>query len=136
MADMFSTHSSALDSPARAGFAITPDDNDLAQTTRALYTGKGGTLVCILADDAAEVTFSSVPAGQILPLRIRRVKATGTTASMIWLGWCKHHVSRTRRGITRPGGDTPSLALNFLQNTLDSRLTFSRASAATEIVNG
>lgn len=87
MADIFSTHSSALDSPARAGFAIVPDDNnDLAQTTRALYTGKGGTLVCILADDSVEITFSSVPAGQILPLRVRRVKATGTTVSMDLVG--------------------------------------------------
>lgn len=38
--------------------------------------------------------------------------------------------------ITRPGGDTPSLLINLLQNALDSRLTFSRASTATEVVNG
>ncbi len=87
MADMFATHSTALDSPAQKAFAITPDDNnDLALTTRALYTGKGGTLTCILADDGSEVLFSSVPAGQILPLRVRRVKATGTTASMDLVG--------------------------------------------------
>ncbi len=38
--------------------------------------------------------------------------------------------------LTRSGGDTPSLMINLLQNTLDSRLTFSRASVATEVVNG
>ena len=87
MADNFSTHSGGLDSPATKAFAITPDDNtDFAFTTRALYTGKGGTLVAILADDATEVTFSSLPAGLVLPCRIRRVKATGTTASMDLVG--------------------------------------------------
>jgi hypothetical protein len=87
MADIYATHASGLDSPAVKAFAITPDDNtDLALTTRAVYTGKGGTLVCFLADDSAEVTFTNVPAGQIMPLRLRRVKATGTTASMDLVG--------------------------------------------------
>lgn len=87
MADLFATHSAGLDSPAQKAFSITPDDsNDLATVTRAVYTGKGGTLVCILADDSTEVTFSSVPSGQVLPLRVRRVKATGTTAAMDLVG--------------------------------------------------
>lgn len=87
MPDLFATHSSSLDSPAQKAFAITPDDNnDLPITTRALYTGKGGTLVCILADDSAEVTFTALPAGQVLPIRVRRVRATGTTAAMDLLG--------------------------------------------------
>ncbi len=87
MTDIFSTHTSGLDSPATRAFAITPDDaNDLAQITRAIYTGTGGTLVCTLQDDSSDVTFSSLPAGAILPVRIKRVKATGTTASMGLVG--------------------------------------------------
>lgn len=87
MADNFSTHSAGLDSPASKAFAVTPDDNsDLALTTRAIYTGSGGTLVCILCDDSAEVTFTALPAGAVLPIRIRRIKATGTTASMGLVG--------------------------------------------------
>lgn len=82
MADFFATHSSALDSPATRAFAVVPDDNnDLAVSTRALYTGRGGTVVVILLDDATEVSFTSLPAGSILPLRVRRIKATGTTAT-------------------------------------------------------
>ena len=38
--------------------------------------------------------------------------------------------------LVRPGGDGPSLALDFLASALDSRLTFSRASAATDIIGG
>jgi len=39
--------------------------------------------------------------------------------------------------ITRPGGsDAPTLTLELLKNSLDSRLTFSRASSATDIVSG
>ena len=87
MADLFATHASGLDSPALKAFGITPDDNnDFALTTRALYTGKGGTIVCILGDDATAITLSAVPAGCVLPLRVRRVLATGTTASMDLVG--------------------------------------------------
>lgn len=87
MADFFATHSAGLDSPAQKAFAITADDNtDLAVTTRAVYTGAGGTLVALLADDAGAVTFSNVPAGQVLPIRVRRVLATGTTAGMGLIG--------------------------------------------------
>lgn len=87
MADLFASHAPGLDAPAQKAFAITPDDNaDLALSTRALYTGKGGTLVCILLDDSAEVTFTSLPSGMILPVRVKRVKSTGTTAAMDLVG--------------------------------------------------
>lgn len=82
MADLFATHTTGLDSPASRAFAVTPDDNnDLAVTTRAIYTGAGGTIVAILAEDSAEVTFASLPAGTVLPVRARRIKSTGTTAT-------------------------------------------------------
>lgn len=82
MADFFANHSSTLDSPASRAFAIVPDDNnDLAVTPRAIYTGRGGSMVVILLDDVTEVTFAALPAGTTLPLRARRVKANGTTAT-------------------------------------------------------
>lgn len=87
MADLYATHVPGLESPAQKAFSITPDDAaDLATSTRAIYTGKGGTLVCILVDDGSSVTLSSLPAGQVLPLRVRRVLATGTTAVMDLVG--------------------------------------------------
>lgn len=87
MSDLYATHAAGLDAPAQKAFAITPDDgNDLPYVTRAIYTGRGGTLVCTLLEDSSDVTFNALPAGIILPIRVRRVKATGTTASMDMVG--------------------------------------------------
>lgn len=63
-------------------FAITPNDStDLTTFTRGLYTGSGGAISLILADDSVELTLSNVPAGAILPLFVKRVRFTGTTAT-------------------------------------------------------
>lgn len=87
MPDTFSTHSSGLDSPARHAYAITPDDNnDLATVTRAIYSGNGGDVVCILCDSTTEVTLKSMGPGMILPLRVKRVKSTGTTSNISLVG--------------------------------------------------
>jgi hypothetical protein len=70
--------------PLRNSFAITPDDDtDLTILTRAIYVGVGGNVTARLADDVAEVEFVGVAAGDILPLRVKRLMATGTTATDI-----------------------------------------------------
>ncbi len=83
MPDRFSRNLPSLISPATAAFPVTPDDTlDLSEITRAVYIGAGGALsVRMLSGDT--VTFSGVLAGSMLPLRIDRVFATGTTASGI-----------------------------------------------------
>lgn len=83
MPDRFSSHSTSLVSPATHGFTVTPDDGtELAEITRALYVGSAGTLALLLAS-GAEVTLAGLPAGTMLPLRVRQVKATGTTAGQL-----------------------------------------------------
>ena len=73
---------SGWNSPAVKAFAITPDDSaDLARLTRAIYVGVTGNISLILKGDDAAVTFVGVPAGTILPLRVTRVRSTGTTAT-------------------------------------------------------
>ncbi len=77
-----------LDSPAGRAAAITPDtDNDLATNTRAVYVGGTGNLIVHMAADGADsptaITFSSVPAGTLLPIRVRRVLATGTATAIV-----------------------------------------------------
>lgn len=47
---------------------------------RGLYVGGAGDVVAVRADNTA-VTFTSVPAGTILPIRLRRVNDTSTTAT-------------------------------------------------------
>lgn len=71
-------------SSAGSGVAVTPNDNtDLTNTTRAIYIGGAGNLAVILDRDTSAVTFLAVSAGAVLPIRVRRVMSTGTTATNI-----------------------------------------------------
>ena len=81
MSDAFSSHMAGLESPARDGFAITPNDGaDLPSVTRAIYVGSGGD-VAVTMKSGASVTFTGLLAGTILPVRVSAVAATGTSAS-------------------------------------------------------
>ncbi|AVF05061.1 MULTISPECIES: spike base protein, RCAP_Rcc01079 family [Devosia] len=81
--DRYSTHTQALDAPATHGFAITPNDaTDLSEITRAIYVGSSGALAVTFVS-GAELVLPNVPAGSLLPLRLQRVRATGTTATDI-----------------------------------------------------
>lgn len=74
--------STNLSDPAISAAAIVPhDDNDLTTATRAIYTGTGGTLIVNMRNEGSSITFSNVPAGTILPIRVTRVLATGTVGS-------------------------------------------------------
>lgn len=83
MADSFQSNSPGLDSPAAHVFdayAAKSDSVDLTNATRALYTGSGGDIkVTTVMGDT--VTFKSVPAGALLPVRVVRLWSTGTTAT-------------------------------------------------------
>lgn len=84
MQDSFASHANGLESPASHAFAIVPNDSGhLPEVTRALYVGGGGDLTVTLLRSSAPVTFPNVPAGTILPLRVTRLHATGTTAQSI-----------------------------------------------------
>jgi len=72
----------SFEGPATHAAAITPvDATDLAEITRGIFTGSGGSIVVLLGGDTATVTLTNVPAGIVLPLRIKRVYLTGTTAT-------------------------------------------------------
>jgi hypothetical protein len=61
--------------------AITKSDTvNLAYVTRAIYVGGTGNIVAVFADGST-VTFSSIPAGSILPIAVIRVNSTNTTAT-------------------------------------------------------
>jgi hypothetical protein len=82
--------------PARRAFAVvTSDTKDLTDPTgdadpfyaKGLFVGGAGTVKVTMAGDVAEpstpVTFSGVAAGTFLNVQVRRVWATGTTATLI-----------------------------------------------------
>jgi hypothetical protein len=82
--DPFESHSSKLESPGAQHFTIAPSDTVfLATPTRAIYVNAAGTAV--LEDRNGNAISYNLAAGQIVPFRAVRVRATGTTASLI--GW-------------------------------------------------
>ena len=68
-----------------AGAAVTGSDStDLTNAaTRGLYIGGAGAVKVDLISGATGVTFSGLAAGSILPVGVKRVYATGTTATGI-----------------------------------------------------
>lgn len=67
--------------------AVTPSDTVDITTRggaypRGLYVGVGGDVVVVTQGNTA-VTFKAVPTGTTLPVRVRRVNATSTTATDI-----------------------------------------------------
>ena len=83
MEDRYDSLAAGLESPAIDGFAITPSDSaDLPELTRALYVGAGGAVVAVM-QSGTEVSFANLGSGTLLPVRLRRVRATGTTAGAL-----------------------------------------------------
>ena len=83
MADTFPVNSNDLGQPATGAAAITPHDtNELAVMSRYVYVGTTGNLKVTMRDGTT-VTFTSVPAGTVLPIRAKVIWATGSTASNI-----------------------------------------------------
>jgi len=69
--------------PASTVIAITPSDSTVLQDDlRALYVGGAGN-VTVLTSGGQTVTFNGVPAGYILPISVKQVRATSTTATNI-----------------------------------------------------
>jgi hypothetical protein len=82
MTNPFESRVSSLNGPARDAAPVTPDDGaDLAQTAVALYVETGGALSVITVTGATRTL--NVADHSILPLGVRRVLATGTTAAGI-----------------------------------------------------
>ena len=68
---------------AEGAFAITKSDTtDFAYYVRGIYVGGAGNVV-VVNIDGTTCTFSSVPAGTILPVKARRVNSTDTTATLM-----------------------------------------------------
>lgn len=79
--DRYGSVPSGLDAPSDDGVAITPAVAELAVVTRALWVGGLGD-VAVVMRSGAQLTFSAVPAGTLLPVRVRAV-LPATTATLI-----------------------------------------------------
>ncbi len=68
---------------AVVAFAVTPDDDaEITTLHKGLWIGDAGTLRVRMWEDGI-VEFKGLVAGYLLPIRVRKVFATGTTASDI-----------------------------------------------------
>lgn len=84
MVDNFKGTASGLDAPASRAVAVTPNDSaDLGEVSRGIWVGNSGDLAVVMNGNASPVTIPGVPNGTLLPLRVARVMATGTTATGI-----------------------------------------------------
>lgn len=73
------------DQGARKLRAVTPSDtvNLPEGVCRALWVGVAGNVTVLAEDDTLAVTLTASSAGQIIPVRTRRVNSTNTTATTI-----------------------------------------------------
>lgn len=87
MADKFSTNE--LAAPALHGAVVTPNDGvDLpGGPTRAVYVGGTGHMAVDFEGGETNVLLSAIPVGTIMPLRVKRIRSTGTTATLIVALW-------------------------------------------------
>jgi hypothetical protein len=85
MADSFEPLASALNSPVCDGAAVVKSDETVIPTTRAIYVGGEGNLSVVMKCGAT-LTFQSVAAGSLLPIRVSKVLAA-TTATNILALW-------------------------------------------------
>lgn len=71
-----------MNNPYARAVAITKSDTaNLDKFTDAIYVGGAGIVVAVMQDDSA-VQFTCV-AGQVLPVKAKRVNSTTTTATLM-----------------------------------------------------
>ena len=86
--DNFSRQQTLTSDPATNAVLVSPSDStDLTYVTRAVYVGNGGALTVNMADSGTAITFANVPDGTTLPIRVIRIKNTGTVAADIIALW-------------------------------------------------
>ena len=85
--DPFSTHAESVTAPISNAVAVSPSDSaDLSHVSRMVQIGGDGDLSVVMRAGQS-VTFRGLTAGQVLPIRVTRVLATGTTATDIVACW-------------------------------------------------
>lgn len=67
--------------------AVTKSDSTVLNGTRAVYVGTGGDLAVRMEGGQNSITFTAVPSGTFMPIRVDQVLSTGTTAAAIVALW-------------------------------------------------
>lgn len=83
--DIYAPRSTPVASPGRNAAVITKSDS-VEQLYKSIWVGGTGDVTVLMinaTDDSQTVKFSAVPAGTLLPIQVRRVMSTGTTATLM-----------------------------------------------------
>lgn len=82
--DPYENSAASVTAPAETCFAIEPSDTDELQVgTKAIFVGTGGDVTLRLIADEEDVVFRNLASGSVLDVRVRAVRASGTTATDI-----------------------------------------------------
>lgn len=80
--DAYRDKINGINAPVRKAVTVTTSDTvDLDSVPRALWIGGDGDVAVIMADDTASVVLKN--ASGLVPVMVKRVLATGTTATYI-----------------------------------------------------
>ena len=80
--DPFANAAQSVIAPSSDCFPITPNDStDLPKATKALFVGTGGDVLLRPVSGSEDILFRNLPDGSILDVRVRAVRATGTSAA-------------------------------------------------------
>ena len=66
---------------SNAEVVTTSDTTELTWVSRSLYVGVGGDVSVQMQGTGTAVVFKNVPTGSVLPIRVKRVNSTATTAT-------------------------------------------------------
>lgn len=77
-----------LSFPSDAAAVVPSDGSDLPRAGRLFVGGAGAVKVTTIA--GTDVTFTGVVAGTVLPVRVKKVFATGTTATNMVVMYSKY----------------------------------------------
>lgn len=67
---------------AQGAVAITPG-TQFPGTVRAIFVGTGGNITCTFTNDTNPVVLKNVPGGTLLPISVKSIASSGTTATDI-----------------------------------------------------
>ena len=77
-------YGNSLTGPATDAATVTPADTDLPRNAKSLYVVVGGTLT-IQTIKGTTLSLGTVQAATIIPIQVKQVRTTGTTATVVAL---------------------------------------------------
>lgn len=76
----------AYDHGFAKAYPITPNDStDIGQACEGLFVAVAGNIVLTPAQGGSNITCTACPAGTFIPIKVKRVLATGTSATVVGL---------------------------------------------------